>query len=695
MTILILKFYVVINILIVLSYVLFLGSKKISEVAKWNISYLHLNRVAQLLLMTALVSPILFVAIPSAKIPDVKISVRQPLADSLSSTARMVTPVKRASKHFSEAESLRTAAAPNNSFEKYLAFALGFGICAASIRLARDLMRLRSILDKSISIRHLGKVKIQVSDEIKIPFSTIVGSGASIVLPMDVVTRPKDMSIIIRHEVHHHRNGDTWWILWMEVLSCLFAWNPFIYFWKKQITEIQEFACDEKLISQMRVSMREYGQCLVQVAENARGRYSMQVGTTCMGAGPKGSQQLKSFLRRRIEVFQVHQQLRKRALVGYILGTLAFVITAAAAYGAQKSLRSEDSLKPNAGIATYNPEIQAMTEGILKKYVGKFGAKGGFVLVADSQTGRVLAVANRISNPVNRKNSWALSYEMEPASVMKGVVTASALDRGLIQIDEKQDCENGVFNYGGQVYRDWKAFGPLTTTEIIANSSNICGIKIGAKLGAKGLDQSLRDFGFGPDGVAASFPEAMPGHFPKPNELTETDYVPLISTGYTAIPGFHVTPLEVLQAYGAIANGGKLMKPVDSSSSAADGVVMKQAISEVTAQKMKQVLANAVKNGTGKNAQSQLYSTAGKTSTAYRPDSPEHNSLGGERGIAGFVGFAPVQNPRLVVYVGVIDPTNSYDHNPHGNEHAAPIFKEVIEAVLQKMKVAPDAKTSL
>jgi cell division protein FtsI (penicillin-binding protein 3) len=358
-----------------------------------------------------------------------------------------------------------------------------------------------------------------------------------------------------------------------------------------------------------------------------------------MGAGPRGPQQLKSFLRRRIEVFQDHQKSHKKSLIGYALGTVAILITAGVAYGAQISLRNELVSKPNDGTAKFDPTVQKATENILKKYVRKFGARGGFVLVADPQTGRVLAVANQISIPGKQQKSWALSYEMEPASVMKGVVAASAMDQGLIQPDEKIDCENGMYSYGGHVYRDWKSFGPLTTTEVIANSSNICGIKIGAKLGAKGLEKSLKSFGFGSKGVAAEF-------------------------------------------------------PVDFSDSSSVGVVMKQAISPATAQKMKSVLSDVVKNGTGKNAQSSLYSTAGKTSTAYRPESPEHDSLGGERGIAGFVGFAPVQNPRLVVYVGVIDPTNSYDHNPHGNEHAAPIFKEVIETVLQSMNVASD-KASL
>lgn len=147
----------------------------------------------------------------------------------------------------------------------------------------------------------------------------------------------------------------------------------------------------------------------------------------------------------------------------------------------------------------------------------------------------------------------------------------------------------------------------------------------------------------------------------------------------------------MLQAYGAIANGGKLMKPV-AADDITNGKVLRQAISVETSQKMKTMLVGAVKEGTGKPALSSLYTTAGKTSTAYRPELLEHDSLDEERAMAGFVGFAPVQSPRLVVYVGIIDPTNSKDKNPHGSEHAAPVFKEVIETVLRQMNVAPDNK---
>jgi len=552
----------------------------------------------------------------------------------------------------------------------------------------RKVLQLQRILSDAILIRKIGRVQIGVSDSIKIPFSTLIGRAAQIVVPASFVSNAKDFNIILHHEIHHHRNKDTVWILIMELACCLFYLNPFMYWWKKEIAEIQEFTCDEILIRQMRVSMRDYGQGLFKVAEAARGMAGMQVGTTCMGAGPENPHQLKSFLRRRIEVFRDHQKGQRNGFFGPLIGTIGIVITASLAFGAQKSLRADTKHTPNKGVAKFNPIVQKTTEDILNKYVAKFGAKGGFVVVADPQTGQVLATANTDRDGGVNQN-WALSYEMEPASVMKGIITAAAVDRNVVQLSERLNCENGAFDYGGHTYRDWKSYDQLTAAESVAKSSNICGIKIGERLGVKALETTLREFGFGSQGSASQFPQAMPGRYPKPKEIADTDYIPLISTGYTATPGFYVTPLEIVFAYGAIANDGKLVKP-QSAKSESKVQLVRQVISVDTAKKMKAVLMDAVKTGTGKNAQSKIYSTAGKTSTAYRPESPEHSQLGGERGIAGFVGFAPVNEPRLVVYVGIIDPTSSADKNPHGNEHAAPVFKEVIETVLQKMKVEPD-----
>ncbi len=688
------KFYVAINALLILMYLFLKTTRFFGELARVPISYLNFNRIAQILVFTSLFAPVALSFLPQNSVPNFKIEMRVPLAETLApeiQTTKIQSSPQAASTQSQTLQLIEQN--PEIDLMLILTILISVGFLFALVKTSVQLWRLSSLLRKAVLVRQIGKIRILVSESVTIPFSTLIG-GANVVVPMDAISNFRNLRLIVRHEIHHHRNGDTMWILVMEVLSCLFSLNPVIHLWKREITEIQEFACDEALISQMRVSSYEYGQCLVQVAEAARGVSLMQVGTTCMGGSPKGPQQLKSFLRRRIEVFKVHETSQKQRFLGLVLGTVGVLVTTGLSYGAQKSLRGENHQKPNSGLAKFDSEIQKITEGILAKYVKKFGAKGGFVLVADPQTGRVLAVANQLSAKRKLDKSWALSYEIEPASTMKPLIAATALEKGVIKIDEKLNCENGKYTYGGKVYRDWKPMGTLTTAESIFQSSNICGIKIGERLGSNGLESSLKDFGFGSDGSAAEFPEAAPGRYPKASELAETEYVPLLATGYNSSHSFYATPLEVLQAYGAIANGGKLMKPMNADETT-NGKILKQAISLDTSQKMKTMLVGAVKDGTGKPAQSSLYTTAGKTSTAYRPESPEHDSLGGERAMAGFVGFAPVQNPRLVVYVGIIDPTNSKDKNPHGSEHAAPVFKEVIETVLPHLNVAPDNKVSL
>lgn len=221
MTILILKFYFAINLLLGLSYILFLASRRVCGLMRWSISYLHLNRVAQLLVITAVGSPILFVALPRKTIPDVKINVRAPLADSFSSKKTQTKPaVLEVSRSVNESEYNQPMPTSKVSLELGFFVALGFGILLAFARLAQYLLRLKTILKNSVLIRGLGKIRTLVSDEIKIPFSTLIGPGASIVLPTETVSQSKDMAIIIHHEIHHYRNGDTLWILWMEFASC-------------------------------------------------------------------------------------------------------------------------------------------------------------------------------------------------------------------------------------------------------------------------------------------------------------------------------------------------------------------------------------------------------------------------------------------------------------------------------------------
>jgi cell division protein FtsI/penicillin-binding protein 2 len=161
--------------------------------------------------------------------------------------------------------------------------------------------------------------------------------------------------------------------------------------------------------------------------------------------------------------------------------------------------------------------------------------------------------------------------------------------------------------------------------------------------------------------------------------------VPGVAEGF----GYLASPLEIVQSYGAIANGGRLMKPAQAD--AIGGQMIRRVVSEEIAAKTRELLRQVVLTGTAKKAQSKLYSTAGKTASAARSGTIEWNGSGDQKSdFAGFVGFAPVDHPQVEVYVGIFDPKTASGDGAHGGEHAAPVFKRIAEDVLRQWNVAPD-----
>jgi cell division protein FtsI/penicillin-binding protein 2 len=468
----------------------------------------------------------------------------------------------------------------------------------------------------------------------------------------------------------------------METVHCVFFLNPGAYLWKKKINELQELSCDEALIGQMKVSLHDYGSCLVRVAEAALGSHARYAGTTCLASISRNPFHVKSFLRRRVEMFSKHGMLGSTRWIGAVLGTVAVSATVALAFGAEQSFRKINTVNP--GTLVVDPAIQVIADKVLAKAIEKEKAKAGFAIVADPNTGRILAVSN-IDTVNPRQGHWALSYELEQASFFKSLVAAHAMEQGLTSRQEKHACENGTYLYNGRVYHDWKKGGwdALSTEETILNSSDICSMKIGEKIGPSGLVKMLENFGFGPNGTAQKLPEAKVGELPIAED--PLDLVPFAVSGF----GFKSTPVEMLQAYGAIANGGKLMMP--QSADQIDSQVVRRVLSAESAREAKEILRQVVLRGTGKPAQSRIYTTAGKTATAWTASYLDW--MNGKHGdFAGFIGFAPVDAPRVEIYVGIRDP-ESHD-GAHGSHHAGPVFKELVEEVLQFMNVAPDRPQS-
>jgi beta-lactamase regulating signal transducer with metallopeptidase domain len=676
----ILELYLLVNIGLLASY---MGFRALRASVGASAPPALAARAGLLLLAAGALAPLALSALPARSLPSLPAVIRQPLAES--SRARRARPhrARAATRKFAE-RATPAWSPPVVRWELLVdcaAWLLLLGIAASLGRTVSSWRRLRQMVREGALIRRVGRVQIRVSAEIGVPLSALSPGSADVLLPEDLVSRPADLAIAIRHELQHHRQGDTLSALALELLGSVFFLNPAMHAWRRELADLQEFACDEAVLGRKKVSAYAYGSCLVRVAEAALGSRVIHAGTACMARPSGNPAHFKSVLRRRIEMVLNRPSGRRRAPV-VLAGILSILATLAVALGAQQSLRGSEpeTRAANPGRLELDPAIQSIAQRALSRHLSSHKARAGFVLVSEPSTGRLLAVAESGSGA-----HWALSYKLEPASIIKPIVAAEAVAKKATTLDEKHDCEDGSYQLGSRVYRDWKPFSELSTAEALMQSSNICGIKIGEELGSMGLAQALSDFGIGPGGSAEQFPLARPGEFPAPGELARAEYVPMISTGYSGGGGFYVTPIELVQAYGVFANGGLLLKPYAGPTSVP--TVLRRVLTPAVAGDFREVLGRAVLEGTGKNAKSDRYTTAGKTSTAYSPELSDHEKLGGEVSVAGFIGFAPLERPRILVYSVVIDPQ---DKSPTGNFHAAPMFREVTEAVLKHLGVAPD-----
>ncbi|MCZ6555654.1 MAG: penicillin-binding transpeptidase domain-containing protein [Candidatus Dadabacteria bacterium] len=346
-------------------------------------------------------------------------------------------------------------------------------------------------------------------------------------------------------------------------------------------------------------------------------------------------------------------------------------------------------------VLTIDSQIQHIVERQLKEGVEEVGGEKGMAIIMNPETGEVLAMAsypfldpNNFSKfpEINRRN-LPMWYAHEPGSTMKVFLAASALDDKKVNPNSKFNCENGRRKIGSAVIRDIKPRGTLTVAEIVKYSSNIGASKIGELLGRDKYYKYLNKFGFGKT-TGIGLPGESSGILAAPRKWGPIELA-TISFGQ----GISVTSLQLVTALSAIANGGYLMKPyVIEKIVGPDGNLIEQNSPEVvtrvisydTSYQMKQIMQGVVENGTGKKAQIPGFSVAGKTGTAQIPN-PKSGGYYSNRYIASFIGFAPVEDPEIVMVVVVEAPRKK----THGGSVAAPIFKQIAEKVLFHMGISP------
>lgn len=347
---------------------------------------------------------------------------------------------------------------------------------------------------------------------------------------------------------------------------------------------------------------------------------------------------------------------------------------------------------------TIDSRLQRIARVALKQQMKKFDAKRGTVIVMDALDGSLLAL---VSQPTYNPNkyakadiplfkNWTVADLYEPGSTFKPLNVAIALENGVIKPDD-------MFNDSGSVrvanYTIKNAMnngnGRISIAQILQYSSNIGMVQIIQRLKPSIYYNWLERLGLGQK-VDTDLPFEVGGRLKSQEEFIASPIEPA-TTSFGQ--GFSMTPLQLVQMHGALANGGKLVTPhvvrglIDSKGQMHDSptrTISRQIFSTATTQKVVEMMETVVDEGSGKPAQIPGYRIAGKTGTAQKA-SPNGGYIKGAR-MTSFVAILPVESPRYVVFALVDEPKGE---SAYGSTVAAPIVKSVIEALIPLEEIPP------
>ncbi|MBF0308661.1 MAG: penicillin-binding protein 2 [Magnetococcales bacterium] len=355
-----------------------------------------------------------------------------------------------------------------------------------------------------------------------------------------------------------------------------------------------------------------------------------------------------------------------------------------------------DPTKPGLDVVlTIDSTIQYIAYRALLKSVTQHQAKAGMAMAMDPRDGRLLAMVSIPSyNPNNLADSKAESRRnrnvtdaYEPGSTFKIFTVGTALDLGVVNPDTRFDVEHGRFRLADVVIRDThKEDLPMTVTQILQKSSNIGAAKIGLQTGHTRQLDYLQRFGFG-KATNLGFTYEASGRLP---DITHYVTVGLANRSFGQ--GISVTPLQIITAGAAIVNGGLLPTARLVEGVIRDGQLLAKpqpdpvrVMKTETSRTMRHILAGVVgPEGTAPQAAIEGYTVGGKTGTAQKA-SPT-GGYGGRHYFSSFMGFVPVETPRLIMYVAIDEPQGLY----YGGQVAAPVFREVAQEALPMLAALPE-----
>ena len=339
---------------------------------------------------------------------------------------------------------------------------------------------------------------------------------------------------------------------------------------------------------------------------------------------------------------------------------------------------------------TIDRRLQFILEQELKEALKKTKSSKAVGIIENPNNGEILAMASvpdfdpngKIKSNEELKNN-AVSLVIEPGSTFKIVVLSACLEEKKLKPTDKINCENGKFKVADGYIRDHEKQKIISVARAIEVSSNIGSAKMAMVLESKLFYEYIKKFGFNSkSGIDLNGEEK--GLLKEVKNWSGRS-LHTISFGQE----ISTTPLQIINAFCAIANGGTLLKPkiiksIDNEDLPEKNIV-RTVISEETASKVRKILKGVIDNGTGKSAKVDGYSVAGKTGTAQKRD-PKTGKYSTEHYYASFCGMIPADKPEIVILVALDEPSGSY----YAASVVAPVFNKIAQRALDYLKIPMD-----
>ena len=370
----------------------------------------------------------------------------------------------------------------------------------------------------------------------------------------------------------------------------------------------------------------------------------------------------------------------------YIKGKTKEVLLGRDARGSNIFKHIEDNIHGNNLVLTIDEGIQHIVERELDNAVQEWEAESAIAIMMNPMTGEILAMSSRPTYDPNfagsvkagNRRNRAITDVYEPGSTFKPILASAAIEEGVVKVDEIFDVSDGYIKVPGGIISDTHKHEKLNFREVIQKSSNVGAVQIGMRLQPEVFYDYIRKYGFG-EKTGIDLPGEVKGLLKRPDDWSGRTQASL-SIGQE----IGITPLQLLNSYSAIANGGNLMRPyVVSEVVSHEGVIIKRfapkkerrVISKYNSLIMREILKTVVEEGgTAPKASIHGNLVAGKTGTAQMVD-PETGKYSKNDYVSSFIGFVPADDPMMALIVVIFKPRGAR----YGGIVAAPVFKRIIE----------------